>query len=150
MRGLRRRDWLTLLGLWLAVNLAVFAYASGSQTLYGWDSAIYWRSTYALAETFRDQGVLAALRQVYESIFTSDYNDTIGLLCVPFALLFGPSRRVYLMSIGNFCLFPLLTLLWAFARSRRRAGAVAGPGGHPGLALPVLHRGDRICGHCRG
>ena len=122
VRGLRRRDWLTLLGLWLAVNLAVFAYASGSQTLYGWDSAIYWRSTYALAETFRDQGVLAALRQVYESIFTSDYNDTIGLLCVPFALLFGPSRRVYLMSIGNFCLFPLLTLLWAFARSRRRPG----------------------------
>ena len=120
--GLRRRDWLTLLGLWLAVNLAVFAYASGSQTLYGWDSAIYWRSTYALAETFRGQGVAAALRQVYESIFTSDYNDTIGLLCVPLALLFGSSRRVYLMSIGNFCLFPLLALLWAFARSRRRPG----------------------------
>lgn len=135
-RGLKRRDWLTLLGLWVVVNVAVFAYATGSQTVYSWDSAIYWRSTYTLAETFRDQGILAALRQIYQSIFTTDYNDTIGLLCVPFALLFGPSRRVYLMSIGNFCLFPLLALLWAYARSRRRLGLWLGLAAM--LALPSL------------
>ena len=44
--GLQRRDWLTLLVLWLLVNVAVFAYATGSQTICSWDSAIYWRSTY--------------------------------------------------------------------------------------------------------
>ncbi len=134
--GLQRRDWLTLLVLWLLVNVAVFAYATGSQTIYSWDSAIYWRSTYTLAETFRDQGFLAALRQIYDSIFTTDYNDTIGVLCVPFALLFGPSRRVYLMSIGNFCLFPLLALMWAYARTRRKPGLWLGVAAM--LALPSL------------
>ena len=134
--GLGRRDWLTLLALWLLVNVAVFAYATGSQTVYSWDSAIYWRSTYALAETFRDQGIPAALRQIYDSIFTTDYNDTIGVLCVPFALLFGPSRWVYLVSIGNFCLFPLLALLWAYARTRRKPGLWLGVAAM--LALPSL------------
>lgn len=136
LRGLGRRDWLTLLALWLLVNAAVFAYATGSQTVYSWDSAIYWRSTYTLAETFRDQGVVAALRQIYDSIFTTDYNDTIGVLCVPFALLFGPSRRAYLMSIGNFCLFPMLALLWAYARTRRKPGLWLGVAAM--LALPSL------------
>lgn len=135
-RGLRGRDWLTLLVLWLLVNVAVFAYATGSKTVYSWDSAIYWRSTYTLAETFRDQGVLAAIRQIYDSIFTTDYNDTIGVLCVPFALLFGPSRRVYLMSIGNFCLFPMLALMWAYARTRRKPGLWLGAAAM--LALPSL------------
>lgn len=129
LRGLRRRDLLTILLLFAAVELAVFLYATFSRTLYSWDSAIYWRSTYALAETFRNDGLSAALRQVYDSIFTSDYNDTIGLLCVPFALLFGPARRVYLMSIATFCLFPAVLLLWAYARSLRRPGLWLGLAG---------------------
>ncbi|NCE64788.1 hypothetical protein D1159_09350 [Pseudoflavonifractor sp. 524-17] len=136
LRGLTPRDGLTVLLLWLGINLLVFAYAKGSRTVYSWDAAIYWRSTYTLAETFRDQGPAAALASVYQSIFTSDYNYTIGLLCVPFALLSGPSRLVYLMSIGNFCLFPLLVLMWGYARSlrpRRVWLALAGM-----LALPSL------------
>ncbi|MBU5435696.1 hypothetical protein [Pseudoflavonifractor sp. MSJ-37] len=136
LAGLERRDWLTVLGLWLLVNAAVFAYAKGSATIYSWDAAIYWRRTYALAETFRDEGIGAALRDIWDSIFTTDYNDTIGLLCVPFALLFGPSRLVYLMSVGNFCLFPMLLLMWGYARSLRRPGlwpALAGIGALPSL-----------------
>ncbi len=129
LRGLGRRDLLAVLLLFAAVELAVFLYATFSRTLYSWDSAIYWRSTYTLAETFRNDGLSAALRQVYDSIFTSDYNDTIGLLCVPFALLFGPGRRVYLMSIATFCLFPAVLLLWAYARSLRRPGLWLGLAG---------------------
>lgn len=127
--GLRRRDVAALLLLFAAVELAVFLYATFSSTLYSWDGAIYWRSTYTLAETFRDQGLSAALSRVYSSIFTSDYNDTIGLLCVPFALLFGPSHRVYLMSIATFCLFPVVVLIWAYARSLRRPGLWLGLAG---------------------
>lgn len=136
LRGLSRRDVCAILVLWGLVNLLVYAYARGSATIYSWDSAIYWRSTYSLAETFRDQGVAAALSRVYESIFTTDYNDTIGLLCVPFALLFGPSRLVYLMSIGNFCLFPTLLLIWGYARSLRPRGYWLPAAGM--LALPSL------------
>ena len=136
LRGLSRRDFLMILGLWLLVNGLVYAYARGSATIYSWDAAIYWRSTYRLSETVRDQGLMAALAQVYESIFTTDYNDTIGLLCVPLALAFGPSRLVYLMSIGNFCLFPLLLLIWGYARSLR-PGAVWLPLAGM-LALPSL------------
>ena len=122
LRGLSRRDVCAILVLWGLVNLLVYAYARGSATIYSWDSAIYWRSTYSLAETFRDQGVAAALSRVYESIFTTDYNDTIGLLCVPFALLFGPSRLVY--------------LIWGYARSLRPRGYWLPAAGM--LALPSL------------
>lgn len=129
LRGLTRRDLLTVFGLFVVVEVAVFLYGTFSSTLYAWDSAVYWRSTYSLAEVFRDDGLSAALSRVYSSIFTSDYNDTIGLLCVPFALLFGPARRVYLMSIGTFCLFPVLLLIWAYARSLRRPGLWLGLAG---------------------
>lgn len=122
LRELTKRDAVAVVALWVLVNLAVYAYARGSATIYSWDSAIYWRSTDTLAGIFREQGFAAALRAVYDSIFVSDYNYTIGLLCVPFALLFGPSRLVYLMSIANFCLFPMLLLLWGYARSCRKGG----------------------------
>ena len=136
LRGLRRRDFIAIALLWCLTALAVYAYARGSRTIYSWDSAIYWRSTYALAETFRSQGVAAALRSVYDSIFASDYNYTIGLLCVPLALLFGPSRTVYLLSIGLFCLFPMLLLMWGYARSLRGRGGWLAAAGI--LALPSL------------
>jgi hypothetical protein len=63
-----------------------------------WDSAGYWRATADLADRIRHD-VLGALGTVARTVRRDDYNLSPVLALAPPAILFGPGRLAYVLSI---------------------------------------------------
>jgi len=96
------------------VTVAVTSiYVSSEHTFYWWDYAGYNTATVNTANLFRDSPD-RAWREVIESL-SKEKNLLISLPLVPFILLFGESRLIYILSVSLIYVLPFRLLLGAIS-----------------------------------
>lgn len=116
LKSLNKSDFIFLAATLVVLNLFAWLYVTSSVKVYFWDTAGYWKITQMLANEAR-QGLLHLLATVYDSILDFDYNYLIALPGTILAMLFGPSRWVFVCGIVNIGVFPVITLLYFYIRS---------------------------------
>lgn len=107
--------------LFLLVNALTLFYVLGSATVYVWDNAGYWMVARQLAAA---PFGLAQLRQVAQTVVTTEYNYLLALPISWVMRIFGGSRAVFLFSIVNLYLLPALWGLCALGSRHRWGGAL--------------------------
>lgn len=99
--------------LCLAITTITTLYISSERYLYFWDFVNYPNQTSDLASAFR-----TSIGQGFETFFvslSSDYNKIPCLPLVPFFLIFGSSRLVYILSIALVYNLPFALVMGALA-----------------------------------
>jgi len=99
--------------LCLVIATITTLYVSSERYLYFWDSANYPNQTSDLASAFR-----TSIGQGFETFFVSlstDYNKIPCLPLVPFVLIFGNSRLVYILSSALVYNVPFALVMGALA-----------------------------------
>jgi hypothetical protein len=93
------------------VGLALFVtrYISHERYIYFWDFVQYHTSYIRLGPVFA-LAPFVALRAVFLSVSSSDYNLLPTLFLMPFRLAFGPGRLSYILSITFTFVFPSIVL----------------------------------------
>lgn len=124
IKTLTLKDLYFALGVLVVLNALSVIYTKNSSTIYFWDNAGYWENAQNLTE-YSQNGIVAVLSGVYESILSADYNNLVALPFVPIFKLFGSSRLVFILTIVNLYLFPLLLLIYGIARSISKRALVA-------------------------
>lgn len=104
----------SLLVLIVLVALSItFVYVSSEHTFYFWDYTTYQSLTNAKVISFRESPV-KALYETWQST-ANNYSDIPTLLLIPFQLIFGDSRLVYILSIVLVDLLPFVLVMAAIA-----------------------------------
>ena len=104
------------------LNLQAVLYCTFMKEIFVWDNAGYFVTVHKLNELFPSMEYFKA---VYKSVFETDYNYIIALPASIFCKLFGESRLVFVLSIVNFYLLPLVTLIYAAANRIYKKGWMA-------------------------
>ncbi len=99
--------------IFILLNLQGILYCKFMKHIFIWDNAGYFTTVHKLDEIFPSAEYF---KEVYRSILTTDYNYTIAISANIMCALFGKSRTVFILSIINFYLFPLFTLIYLFAK----------------------------------
>lgn len=107
--------------LFLLVNGLTLFYILGSATVYVWDNAGYWTVARQLAAA---PFGLDQLRQVVQTISTTEYNYLLALPISWVMRLFGGSRAVFVFATVNLYLLPTLWGLCALGRERSWGGVL--------------------------
>lgn len=107
--------------LFLLVNGLALFYVLGSATVYVWDNAGYWTVARELAAA---PFGLDQLRQVAQTIVTTEYNYLLALPISWVMRLFGGSRAVFVFATVNLYLLPALWGLCVLGRERRWGGVL--------------------------
>ena len=103
-------------------NLFWSNFVGREQTLYAWDHVAYWSLTASLAEDLRTNPV-AALADVGRSLAGDELNLLPSMPLAPSLVLFGHSRRVWILTVLNIYTLPALLLgLWVVWRWGERPG----------------------------
>lgn len=90
-----------------------YLYVSSEHTFYFWDYTTYENLTNAKVISFRNSPI-KALYETWQST-ANNYDDVPTLLLVPFQLIFGDSRLVYILSIALVYLLPFVLVVAAIA-----------------------------------
>lgn len=104
-----KKDWCFILGLLVLLNLEMFVYCKFMREIFVWDNAGYYTKVHSLNDIFPS---MEYFKNVYNSIFESDYNYVIMMPASLMCKLFGKSRLVFLLSIINFYVYPLFVLIY--------------------------------------
>ncbi len=104
-----KKDLTFLIGVFVVLNLEAFLYCGFMKEIFIWDNAGYFTSVHQMNDLFPGAEYF---RSVYHSIFELDYNYVIMLPASLMCKLFGKSRLVFILSIANFYLYPLLVLIY--------------------------------------
>lgn len=116
IRSVTREDIIFAVSLFVILNILMVLFCVNNRTVCFWDNAGFWITSHELADVYRNQGIIELIKQVFDSVFTTDYNYIIALPATALALLFGNSRMVFILGIANIYLYPLMLLIYAFAR----------------------------------
>ncbi|MBE7018743.1 MAG: hypothetical protein E7413_02560 [Ruminococcaceae bacterium] len=81
--------------------------------IFTWDNAGYFTSVHQYNTMFPG---ISYWKEVYNSIFTTDYNYVIMIPASLFCKLFGESRLVFVLSIINCYIYPVLMLIYFCAK----------------------------------
>ncbi len=108
-----REGWIFFLAAFVLLNVQAIAYSLFMKKIFVWDNAGYFVSVHKLNDLFPSAEYFKA---VYNSVFETDYNYIIALPASIFCKLFGKSRLVFIMSIVNFYLLPLVMLIYGASR----------------------------------
>ncbi len=96
--------------VWLTINLASVLYCVFLRKIFTWDNAGYFITVLDFDTMFPG---LSYWEAVYQSIFETDYNYIIMIPASLFCKLFGKSRLVFILSIVNCYIYPILMLIYA-------------------------------------
>ena len=107
-----KRAWIFFAVSAILLNLQAVLYCVFMKEIFVWDNAGYFVTVHKLNGIFPSMEYFKA---VYESIFQTDYNYIIALPASIFCKLFGESRLVFILSVVNFYLLPLVMLIYAAA-----------------------------------
>ncbi len=136
LRDFLRSAWLPALLLLAAANALAIAFVSREHFLYYFDTSYHWARMISLAADFPQQP-LQTLREVIYTVRHLEYNDLAGFLLMPFALVGGSGRLVYILAIVNLFAFPAaVTSLLLFRKLAGKTGAVPGV---VGVLLPAFY-----------
>lgn len=106
-------DIVLLALLIIVVIIITTIYISSEQYFYFWDYANYSNQTKQLADAFQTS-IGQGIKVLYDSLAT-DYNKLPCLPLVPFELLFGESRFVYILACVLSYLVPFALVMGAIA-----------------------------------
>jgi len=81
-------------------NLFAFYFIKAEQYIYYWDFVNYWSKFIHLSETFSED-IVGALKILIHSVHHGGYNYLPAVFLMPFGLIGGCSRSVYILSIVN-------------------------------------------------
>ena len=109
----KKKDWLFILISALVLNLQAVIYCLFMKKIFVWDNAGYFTTAHELSRMFPSMEYLKA---VYQSIFATDYNYIIAIPASILCKLFGNSRLVFVLSIINFYVVPLVSLIYAISK----------------------------------
>ena len=115
IKSITRGDIIFAVFLLAALNILMVLFCLNNRTICFWDNAGFWTTSHNLADTYRTHGIAELVKQVWSSVFTTDYNYIIALPATVLTLLFGNSRLVFILGIANIYLYPLMLLIYAFA-----------------------------------
>ena len=110
---LNRSDIMFLAVIFLLLNLQAIVYCKYMKQIFIWDNAGYFTTVHMLDGIFPSAEYF---KEVYRSVFTTDYNYIIAIPANIMCALFGKSRLVFVLSIVNFYLFPLFKLIYITAK----------------------------------
>ena len=110
---LDKGDIIFLVAVFLVLNIQGFLYCRFMKTIFIWDNAGYFTMVHKLSEIFPSAEYF---KEVFRSIFTTDYNYIIAIPANIMCALFGKSRLVFVLSIINFYLFPVFKLIYIFGK----------------------------------
>ena len=102
------------------LNVLVMLFCKNNRTICYWDNAGFWLIARNLADTFKENGLIAVLKDIYTSVFTQDYNYIIATPMAVLAYIFGESRMVYILGIANLYLFPLYMFSYYIAKQHSK------------------------------
>lgn len=96
--------------VWLTINLVSVLYCVFLRKIFTWDNAGYFINVLDFDGIFPG---LSYWEAVYQSVFETDYNYIIMIPASLFCKLFGKSRLVFILSIINCYIYPILMLIYA-------------------------------------
>lgn len=79
-------------------NLVAFFYIKQEQFLYFWDWRNYWTTFISFTDLFRS-APLIAFEELIWNIRSSNYSNLGTIFLIPFGVIFGQSRLVFILSI---------------------------------------------------
>jgi hypothetical protein len=97
----------------LTIVSIVLLFIGNEHTFYSWDIAAYQNATSDITEVFRRSPGKAITK--IQTSFSRDYNLLYTLPLIPFVLVFGESRFVYVLSIALIYLLPFSLVMGAIA-----------------------------------
>lgn len=106
---LHKGDIVFILAIFVLLNLQGILYCRFMKQIFIWDNAGYFTTVHMLDDIFPSAEYF---REVYRSVFTTDYNYIIAIPANIMCAIFGKSRLIFLLSIINFYLFPIFTLIY--------------------------------------
>lgn len=127
-----RNLWIFVLVAFVLLNAQAVLYCTFMKQIFVWDNAGYFVTVHKLNELFPSAEYF---KEVYNSVFETDYNYIIALPASIFCRLFGKSRLVFILSIVNFYLLPLVMLIYAVSSRFFKKGFYAACAV---IALPYL------------
>jgi len=117
--GYGKKDFLLIIVILVLLNLQAVLYCRFMKTIFVWDNAGYFTTVHKLNDIFPS---VEYFREVYRSVFETDYNYIIMLPASIMCRIFGKSRLVFILSIINFYVFPLLLLIQVVAKKYTGCG----------------------------
>ncbi|MCH5212756.1 MAG: hypothetical protein J1G06_07060 [Oscillospiraceae bacterium] len=115
-KSVTRKDIIFAAAVLVILNILMILFCLNNKTICFWDNAGFWITSHELADVYRNQGIIELMKQIMDSVFTTDYNYIIALPATALTLLFGNTRLVFILGIANIYLYPLMLLIYAFAR----------------------------------
>lgn len=100
----------------LCANGFVIYFINQERYIYFWDAANYWDKYKIMSSLFKN-APLEALKILFQSIRSDDYNFLAVFFLIPFDFLFGSSRLAYILSITNIYALPA-ALSFAFLSTK--------------------------------
>ncbi len=97
----------------LILNLAATLYCLNMKRIFVWDNAGYFLTVLKLDALFPG---IEYFKEVYRSVFETDYNYIIAIPASVFCKLFGNSRLVFVLSIINCYVLPLALLVYSLSK----------------------------------
>ena len=108
-----RRDIIFTACAALFLNLAGVLYCLNMKRIFVWDNAGYFLTVLKLDALFPG---IEYFKEVYRSVFETDYNYIIAFPASIFCKLFGNSRLVFVLSIINCYVLPLILLVYSMSK----------------------------------
>ncbi|HJP81598.1 MAG TPA: hypothetical protein VJ841_04350 [Candidatus Saccharimonadales bacterium] len=115
---LRRNKWvlLSIVLVWVAVNIFVYWYVKTEKTVYYWDNSAYWTTAIALLNAFHVS--FHTGWEMLQKSFETDYNALPIVPFLPLMDMFGVGRVKFILLTTNLYLLPA-TLLFTVLALRR-------------------------------
>lgn len=118
LRKITKYDIIFAAVLLIVLNVLMAMFCLNNKTICFWDNAGFWLTARNMAADYNNLGAAAVAKSIFSSVFTTDYNFIIAIPQMLLVLLFGEARMVYIMGITNIYMYPLLMLIYIFARSK--------------------------------
>jgi len=118
----QRGAWIFLIVAFALLNVQAVLYCTFMKKIFVWDNAGYFVTVHNLNKLFPSTEYFKA---VYASVFETDYNYIIALPASFLCKLFGESRLIFILSIVNFYLLPLVMLIYAVSSRFFKKGLYA-------------------------
>lgn len=106
--GVRHARPLSIIAAVIIVNVFVAWYALTQKTVFYWDESGYWTLAIDLTRAFQNS-FASGVEMIGKSLQT-DYNLLPTIPFVPFMMIFGESRLVFMLLVTNLYLVPAMIL----------------------------------------
>ncbi len=109
-----RKDIIFTICTAVLLNLIGVLYCLNMKRIFVWDNAGYFLTVQKLDALFPS---FEYFKEVYRSVFETDYNYIIAIPASIFCKIFGVSRLSFVLSIMNLYVLPLILLIYGLSKS---------------------------------